>query len=318
MKRALVSVLAVLTAGQVWAAGFQSKQVSSSATWVVHADVEKLRQTQVGGFILGKLNEGEAANKLAAFAAVFGFDPRKDLNTVTLYGKSKDPAQSVVLAGGTFNGDQLVTLLKANNTYESQAYGTYTIHSWIDEKKPNEGRQYGCLHPGGTILISHGADMLKEALDVLDGKQAGLDTAKVFGGALLADAPFFMAGANISQVGDVRPDAAVLKQAAGGQMALAEKDGSVVLAVAVTANSLEAATNMQSVAQGMVAMAQLGQEKNPELARIAQATRISRDGNTVRLDLTYPVNETIALLEAGMAKRAQFQAAHGAQTPQAH
>ena len=78
MKSMTISVLAVLLAGQCWGGTFRSTQVSSGATWVVHADLEQLRQTQLGAFVTNELSAGPLADKLAAFAAVFGFDPRKD------------------------------------------------------------------------------------------------------------------------------------------------------------------------------------------------------------------------------------------------
>ena len=171
MRRIAWIAVAGLAAAQLWGAGFNSKQVAESATWVVHADLESLRQTQLGGFLMSKLTTGDAANKLAAFAAVFGFDPRQDLNTVTLYGKSKDPTHSVVLAGGKFNESQLVTLLKANGTYQSLTFGRYTLHSWIDADKAAEGRKYGAFHPSGVILASRGQEALQEALEVLDGSR---------------------------------------------------------------------------------------------------------------------------------------------------
>ena len=285
MKRVIGSLVLGLVASQAWAAGFQSRQVSAGATWVVHADLERLRQTQLGAYLTNKLSAGPAADKLAAFQAVFSFDPRKDLNTLTLYGKSQDPAQSVALLGGRFNETQLVTLVKANDSYQSQAFGQHTIHSWIDDKKPNEGRQYGCFHPSGFLVISHGQEMIQEAVEVLDHTRGSLDAAKVFGSESLMQAPLFIAGANLDAFGDLSPNAAILKQASSGQLALGENNGLLVVNLLLTAKDATAATNMQQVAQGLLAIAQLGQQKNPQLADFAQAAQIKQTGNTVRVDV---------------------------------
>jgi hypothetical protein len=305
MRRIMVFAVAGLLAAQAWAKPFQVAQVSDSATWVVHADLDALKATQVGGFLLEKLNTGDAANKMAAFTAIFGFDPRRTLNTITLYGKDKAPEKSVLMAEGLFDQVQLLTLLKANSTYTEQPYGTYTIHSWIDAKKPHEGRQYGSFHPGGLVLISRGDAMLKEALDVLDGKHASLDAQKAFGAALPVRAPFFMAGVDLVSAGDLNPQAQMFKQAHSGQLMLAEQNGNLTASVQLSAQDAGAASNIQAVAEGMLALARLGQDQNAQVARLAQAARISRQGNDVRLDLSSPAQEIISLIEADMARKAQ-------------
>jgi hypothetical protein len=311
MKRMWLSVAIAVMAVQGWAAPFSGKQVSTAATWVVHADLEQLRQTQMGTFLVTQMGQGQAADKIAAFSAVFGFDPRKDLKTITLYGKSKDQAQSVVLAGGTFNETQLVTLLKANDSYQTYTFGSHVLHSWIDDKKPAEGRQYGAFHPLGLVAISHGRDMLQEALSVLDGSQPSLDIAKAFGTGVPTQAPFFMAGANVAGMGDANPNAAMLKQADAGQLAFDEKGSNLVINVIVATKDAQAASNMQAAAQGMIAIAQLGQERNPGMAELAQAAHVTMEGKTVHLDVTYPVVKALAMIEQGMARKAEQAARQG-------
>jgi len=298
---AAVVAMAVTRGG---AAPFQSAQVSDTARWVVHADVEGLKATQIGAYVWGKLNEGDAAAKLGAVTAMLGFDPRKDVSTVTLYGKSKDPAQSVALVTGTFQQDHLVALLKGNDTYEALTHGTYTVHSWIDDKKPADGRQYGCFHGANRVLMSRGLDMLKEALDVLDGKHAALKDGRAFGAVLPVQAPFFMAGADMDDASALNPNAQVLKQAQSGQMALAEQAGTLSLSVQLLSRDASAASNIQAVAQGMVAMAQLNAQQNQDLAQIAQAVKLTLDGTTVRLDFAYPSQKLITMAEDALAKQA--------------
>jgi hypothetical protein len=311
MKRTamwLAAAVVAMAATRGGAAPFQSAQVSDTARWVVHADVAALKATQIGGFVWGKLNEGDAAAKLGAATAMLGFDPRKDVSTVTLYGKSKDPAQSVALVTGTFNQDHLVALLKGNDTYEALSYGTYPIHSWIDDKKPADGRQYGCFH-GNRVLMSRGLDMLKEAIDVLDGKRAGLKDGQAFGAALPIQAPFFIAGADMADASALNPNAQVLRQAQSGQMAVAEQAGTLSLAIQLLSRDATAASNIQAVAQGAIAMAQLNAQQNPELSQLAQAVKITLDGTTVRLDFAYPSQTIITMVEDAMAKQAAHRQA---------
>jgi hypothetical protein len=312
-NRIAVFTFAALLTTSLHAAPFKGADVSSDAKWVMHADIEQLRGTELGKFILEKLNADDISNKIAAFSAVFGFDPRKDVDSVTLYGKSEKPDQAVAVIGGKIGADQLVTLLKANSTYESQTYGNYTIHSWIDEKKPYEGRQFGVVHGGGKLLISRGAPMLQEALDVLDSKHAVIDPATVLGKSLLAQAPFVVLGADLNAAraaqGEDTHENEMMKNVNSAQLGLGERDGSFRFDVTLSAKDEPSAAGLQQVVQGFLAMAAMGAEQNPEFAQLAQQVKTSLDGQTLSLNLAYPVKQMIDLMEKGMArKKAEAQA----------
>jgi hypothetical protein len=296
MKKLALVLAAGMVAGQVLAGSFQAKMVSDSARWVVHADLELLKQTTVGSFLVNQLDAGDTGNKMAALSAILQFDPRKDLTGVTMYGQSREPSAAVAVFSGTFNVPQLVTLLKANPSYESAAHGGNTIHSWVDEKKPGE-RSYGCAH-SGKILIGQGLPMLKEALDVLDGKHAALDAAASFG-ELPVKEPFFMAGTDLpGLVG--KSEAQMLSQAKSVGMALGEKDGQVLLSVILSTLDAETAVKLQQIAQGLLAMGQMNQEKEPELAALLQAAQVTVNGTQVKLNAAYPSEKIVTLIQQKM------------------
>jgi hypothetical protein len=250
----------------------------------------------VGSFLVSQLQTGDNANKIEALAAILQFDPRKDITGVTLYGKDRDPRQAVAIFNGTFNVAQLVTLLKANSTYQALDHGTTPIHSWIDEKKPGE-RTYGCAH-SGKILISQGLPMLKEAVDVLGGSHATLDLTKGFG-ELPVQEPFFVACTDLPGLGG-KAEAQVLSQAKAGRAALGEKADQVVLSVMLTAADAETAIRLQQIAQGLLAMGQMNQEKEPEVAAVLQSAHVTTEGAQVKLAASYPSDKIVALLQEKM------------------
>ena len=61
------------------AGALKKKTVSADTKWVMHADIENFKNTQIGSYILGELGKEGANKKLAAIQAIFNFDPRKDL-----------------------------------------------------------------------------------------------------------------------------------------------------------------------------------------------------------------------------------------------
>ena len=143
--------------------------------------------------------------------------------------------------------------------------------------------------------------MIQDALEVLDHTRESLDVAKAFGSESLMQAPIFMAGANLNALGELNPNATLLKQASCGQLALGESNDVLVVNLLLTAKDASTATNLQQVAQGMLAIAQLGQQKNPQLADLAQAVQVRQTGNTVHVDLSYPVARVMTMLDEAMA-----------------
>ena len=86
-------------------------------------------------------------------------------------------------------------------------------------------------------------------------------------------------------------------------MALGESNGILAVNLLLTAKDASVATNLQQVAQGILAIAQLGQQKNPQLADLAQAAQVRQTGNTVHVDISYPVARVMAMIDGAMAGR---------------
>jgi hypothetical protein len=314
VKKLAIMMAAGLMVTQVFGAAFQSKVVSESAKWVVHADVDLIKQTELGGLMLNQLKTGQTATKLAALTAVLRFDPLTDLADITLYGKSKTPAEAVALFGGTFDEQHLTTLLKANASYEASLHGKHTIHSWIDEAKPRQGRQYGCIPSSGKLLISQGLPMLQEALNVLDGTLPSLDVMKTFGAALPVKDPFFVAGSDLPGLGG-QPQAQMLSQAKSGRIAMGEKDGQMTLSIALITTDEAAAQKLRDVAQGLLAIGQMNQDQDPKLTALLQAIRITLEGGKVQLDASYPSAQLFSMIQDKMNKKTAPATAPAPATP---
>ena len=113
----------------------------------------------------------------------------------------------------------------------------------------------------------------------------------------------------MTDAGALNPGAQVLTQAQSGQLALSEQAGTLNLAIQVVTRDATSASNIQSVAQGMLAIAQLGATQNPGMAQLAQAAKVSLDGTTVRMNFACPAQQAIELISEGMAKQAAFRQA---------
>lgn len=293
------SCLAALAAVRVWAGPLQPAQIPRGARWAVHLDFERLKQGELGRFCLAQLGAEQAGNPLAALTSVYAFDPRRDLNSATLAGKSNRPDEGVAIFRGAFDAERLVTLLRASPTYQCQTNHGVAIHSWVDEKKAV--RQYGAIRDGAVVVLGEGLGMVTETLDTLAGRTPGLDPTDPWAAGLSAPDAFF--AASLQEGGFAPPvgSSRLLAQTERTQIALAETGDAVSGTIQLHSRDAATASNVFAVAQGLLGLAWMNREKDPGMADFAAAVRLHRDGNATRVQFTYPAQKALAAVEAWIA-----------------
>jgi len=301
---------AVLVPGFVWAGPVQLGQISSEAKWVAHLDLTRLAGTQTGSWLYDQLNSEEAGTKFAAFQAVFNFDPRRDLDSITLFSGGEDPEKGVMLIHGRFDPQRLVTLVKANDSYGSSLYRNAVIHNWVDEKNVDSGvKSFGCVCPDGTVILSDQESLVRLALDVRDGVRPSLATGGSFTLPAPQDSAFFIAVADYASIRNVNPQAAMFQQAKTGAFWMGETAGIMEMVMALDAADSGTAQQLQMIAQGLVALMMLQAQQNPELAQLAQATRVQLEQTTVQMRASIPAPQLIRWMQEAEALKQATQAA---------
>jgi len=277
-------------------AGTVPSGVHADASWFAHADMPALKATAVGQKILTLMREGRAADKFAALSAVYNFDPRSDLKTLTLYGFGKDHDGAMILRGA-FDAERMLTLVRASEDYQSERYAGHVLHSWTEVKHGRRKRTHSTLQAVDTLVFADDLDVLKSAVDVLDGRSAALAGTERFPG--LDDSPrggFIFAAANMT--GKQRAaKAQVFRLAQSAVFTVGETDGLVYGDIVVETANAEAAMNMKRVVDGMVALALLNRQNNPAGARLAESAEAVVDGSRLTVTLCSPVADVIARIE---------------------
>jgi len=298
MKTLVLATAVALIALHATAAPVVPGEISHKAQWVMHMDAARMRDTALGRHFTARLETEEARRKLDAFQAMVSFDPRTDLDGVTLYGVGGGKHEGVAILHGRFDGERLAVLVRANDTYEAEEYQGHTIHNWIDEKRAKhhgDGRTFGCIYGTDALLFSGSSDTLKHGLDVLDSREAGLAADALLTGLVNVDEMyFFSAAAHIAGLKGVSPRAAVLRNTDNAVIAIGEKDGVMKADVEMTTLTAEAALNLSKMLDGMIGMAILNAEGNPAIAGLARAMSVSVDGPLMSVSLELAVEDVLA------------------------
>lgn len=301
MKRPLLALLCLFALTAVRGAGLNPDQIPAGARWVAHVDVDALRETTGGKRLLALVNQGMPANQINAVKALTGVDLRTDLHGITACGKSDKPSEAALVVHGTFDAERLITILKANGTYKSDTLvGNQMVHSWLEEKKPGQPRQYAAF-VGDRVVISGGAEALKAVVGGLRGEGVIAD-----GEALSLDAfkgAVFAAAANLEGLAERDPKAAMLKKARSAMVSLGEAEGNLVGMLQVLTEDDASAAQLGAMANGMMAFAQINQDADPNLKRLVQGLTPILDGRKVGMRLKLPVGELLDKVEQELKRK---------------
>lgn len=319
MKKSLVALAALAAACLPLissATPLDPRQVSAEAAWVAHLDADKLWASNFGQSLQAELVVPQVKAKLDLIAGLLGMDVRKDIHGLTLYGPVVGKKQGVAVLNGSFDSQKTLAILQTTPGYSSATYGNHTIHHWIEAKKaqePNGGERWGAFFNEDTIVISEQESLVKSALEVLDGTKPALKQGGLVGSyeansgdnVLFAVADTTQAAALAGNTADGRPakpQAKMLQNAKGICFTLREQGPNTLFSLKLAGKDPKATAAIEQAFRGIQALGVLAQDSNPQMAKYAEALKISSAGADVTAQL--PINSE-ELFQACKAKVGQ-------------
>lgn len=299
--------LAAIAALALAASGARAElPLPEGSDWVLRADLAQLKTTQLGTFMMSELGAEEVDRKFKALKAMFNFDPRTDLDSITLFGATSDERKGVILLEGRLDSQRAIDLIGANDTYEKADYHGIAVHHWVDSRaggisKPN----YGAFATPTQLVVSQDRGTLESTLDILGGRSAAVAVPLV---DRLApgwkDNTFLFAVANTANAAMLNPQAALLKQAEGAMLTFGEADGHFRAGLRLLAANATTAQQLQMIVQGLIGLLTLQEGQHPERAELARAMQVTTEGEAVDIALSFPAAEMIETLKQMAAQNA--------------
>ena len=298
-----------LIAGLTANAGpLQRADVPATPAWVLHVDLDGLRGSTVGQYVLAQTDKPEIQAKLAVFQNMAGLDLRKQLHGLTLYGKSGSPEDGVLMVYGDLDADKLTTLARAADDSQSTTNGSRVIYNWsTGGKRHSDGQQrvYAAIQGTRMVIFGQRESRVSAALDVLDGTTPNLSGSKSFpqlGAA--GDASFIQAAASKLDLPDADPNAAMFKMSKQVSLQVGEVQKQVTAMLTLQADDEEVAQHISAIGQGILALMKLNKEK-PEAVKIAEALSLKQDGASVIGTLNVSADDLVGFMKADAERKAK-------------
>ena len=263
------------------------------AKWLVHVDMDALRDSKVGNILI--------KDKLAAQIAQLKTDMKIDvelilqkLHSITAFGTDFQvgpEANGVLVLNG---GEELRTiaegLLAAQilqnpdgpvKKLQEEPFPIYSVHQQI------------FVSPGlaGHVVASKSRAQLESLRVTLSGKAKTGGPNEAFSGyAKVANSFFFLAVAEgFNENTALPPQAKILKMAEGARLVLGEKGELIFLNLALKAKEAEVVRQIAQVLEGIKAVVALGQSENKELLELVQSINVASTEKMVTVNLEYPL-----------------------------
>ena len=315
----LAALAAALLTVPAISAPLDTKGIPADAIGVIYVDADAMNKSKFGKELekikkeAPKKEEQEALEK---FQKQIGFDPEKDLRSVTIgllkSAEPMSPPTAVAVMRGSFSPDKIVAAAKENNLPVT----TQDKLTVIDLGTLGDALNFGgekiaavaAIVDANTILLAPDAKFIDKAAAALTGASfappAALEAFLKQEGTLMILGSI---GGNIVEM----PAGAAVGMPEAMQLAFSEKGANLRLRLSLDfANPKAAAEALQST-QGMIGMLPMimSQDQSPEGAAKAKAAksftdRIKFNQKDKNLDvlLEYPSADLLDLIKAEMLK----------------
>ena len=295
-----------------YAAPLDMKHVAADAKWVMHLDVDAMRNSVVIEKAYHKClqMQPEAGQHLDTVQAMIGMDLRTGLHGITCYGPQVGKHKGVLIVLGDMKQQVLLDKAKAAPGHQMTKYGDCELYTWTMKKGDQEHQATGAFFKPNVLVFSGTADETKAALDVLSGKAASKAGQKcplacpVCPGAIL-----------LSRAVDVSPNIAktrcpVIKNVLSWDICMGEDKGESFLHEEFVANTPEIAAQFKAVADGIKAVVSLNLGADSPVAKSINGASVTCEGQKLTVKWSAPAEGVWNELEKMGKHLAEMKAKH--------
>ncbi len=262
---------------------FVAQDIPEGPAWAVHVDAERLRGSATGKLILSELEQDPSRSQLDAFEQRAQFDPRTDLDGVTVYGLDDTEQGSLVILDGNIDRSHLESMVKAHKDHRSVEHAGSTLHRWTTPSSAGVQKSYGAAMGASKVAVGPSLALMLASLELLSGKGDSFADDELLAGLETGAGVFLVAVADIRAVQISGPQAAMLQMVHTAQLVLGEQGDKVVGDLRLQTSSPESAKRVQALLQGLLAVTMLSQRDKPEWVDLSRAMTVTTTGSQVKV-----------------------------------
>jgi hypothetical protein len=281
--RAVLLAVACLWCGTIQAGPLDLRQVSADAKWLVHLDVDAMRQSSLmeKAYLAGSQQWAQLESWLSTACEELKLDPRVDLHSITLFGTSLGKLQGIALIHAEMQPGLMVARAKEEDGYRSSTYGRRDIHSWTDGRHTVAGAFY----TPSLLVVARSEGEVEQALDVLDGKRERLTGKPRPVAGLGAEGSMLTAWTEGLSDSALPLRSPAIRKAEALGLVVGEKAEEVFVGARLMMQTAATAENVRAVLEGVRSAAELQYEGDPAIMSVVKKVKLTVSEKTVNVEL---------------------------------
>jgi hypothetical protein len=206
--------------------------------------------------------------------------PMEDVLGVTLYSNRYGGQIGVGLVYvKKLDREKMLALLKEKHPdQKTSEYGSRTLYTWMVKHQGKKMELTGTFASDTLIVIGADAEMVKTALDVLDGKKPGLAKDAPLLQGIPEMALMSSRGIDVPEEYRKTTKCPVLHHCKAATAVWTEKDGEIVGKYEFTTTSEGTAKNFKAIVDGFKAMGELRFSDVPAITKVMDALTVETQG----------------------------------------
>ncbi len=313
-----VAMLSVGLAAQV-----DPAVVPAESQWLVFADLDAMRQTDLGAEMLGRVQEEYAGHAEELDEPIVG-----ELRVDALMSQIMETIGSVTAYGTNLSGDpdkmDGMALIEGTDKLRTIAEGLIA-HMMLSEPDRIdelgdmpfeayriEGEVVVGFPEDPVILVSRSKQNMVAGLEVYRGGGASLANHDgMLRSMLPADDSYYLLATSAMPDADLpdenTPHARILKMTEAASMVLVDAGDDVLARATLVAESGATAERLHKIVDGMTALLSLAQDSDEDLRNFIESVKVERSDRRVEVEMRYPTAKLIDLADANMNRREHEQ-----------
>jgi hypothetical protein len=280
--------------------------VASDAQWVVHIDLNTLRDSVLGREIVAEINQMSAqapqnglkvdvpkllatVGTLTAYGSNFTNNPELIDGTLVIQGTEdlRKIAEGYVAQATVSTPDQFTEI--KDLPFEAYALKNGPIIAFPKEPIILASRSKAQLLKAHELFLGHGASLASAGRSSpLTSLVSGGSDAFLVAASQVPSEKFFPEGA---------PQARILQMATSASVSLGEKAANGFARLRLVAASDEMADKLTKIVQGLTAMASLAETDDKQLGEFLKSVRVDRNDRSINISLSYPSDRLITMFK---------------------
>lgn len=261
--------------------------------WILHLDVDRLRESPAAGHLFAKFWERfPERNEIQAMASLAEADIENSLHAVAFLGRSFDPKKGLILVQLKVNQERLVNFVASNPQYSRETAGGIVIHRWYDagEKTYLSG---GFL-PGDWIVVGRDSETVHALLENFQKKPQSTPCDPFYA---VREGTYLQIHANTMDELSIPFASPLLRRSRRLTAAVGEHRGQAFIQATFELEGAETALNVRDAITGLIAIGKLHYADEPRYVALLDHAKVFASENKTTFVWSAPGEDILTVAE---------------------